>query len=65
MPDTEILEQTGLPSIFTMLRKSQLRWSGHVIKMSDERLPKRLLYGELLTGVRCRGGQKKRFKDTL
>ena len=65
VPDTEILEQTGMPSVFTMLRKSQLRWAGHVTRMSDERLPKRLVYGELQTGVRCHGGQKKHFKDTL
>ena len=65
VPDTEILERTGMSSVFTMLRKSQLRWAGHVTRMSDDRLPKRLLYGELQTGVRSHGGQKKRFKDTL
>ena len=45
VPDTEILEQTGMSSIFTMLRKTQLRWAGHVVRMPDERLPKRILYG--------------------
>ena len=65
VPDTEILEQTGMSSIFTMLRKTQLRWAGHVVRMPDERLPKRILYGELLTGARSHGGQKKGFKDTL
>ena len=39
--------------------------AGHVVRMPDERLPKRILYGELLTGARSHGGQKKRFKDTL
>ena len=52
-------------SVFTMLRKSQLRWARHVTRISEERLPERLVYGELQTGVRCHGGQKKRFKDTL
>ena len=65
VPDTEILEQTDMPSIFTMLRKSQLRWAGHVVRMPDKRLPKRVLYGELQAGACSRGGQKKRFKDTL
>ena len=47
VPDKEILEQTAVSSVFTMLRKSdsQLCWAGHVIRMPDERLPKRLLYG--------------------
>jgi len=33
--------------------------------MQEERLPKRLLYGELLEGKRSAGGQRKRYKDTL
>ena len=45
--------------------QSQRRWAGHVARMSDERLPKKLLFGELQHGKRSRGGQKKRFKDTL
>ena len=63
--DTEILEQTGMSSIFTMLRKTQLRWAGHVVRMPDEFLPKCILYVELQTEACCHGGQKKPFKDTL
>ena len=37
----------------------------HVVRMSDDRLPKQLLYGELKEGKRTVGGQKKRYKDTL
>ena len=33
--------------------------------MPDERLPKKVLYGELQEGKRAQGGQKKRYKDTL
>ena len=33
--------------------------------MGDERIPKQLLYGELREDERHRGGQRKRFKDTL
>ena len=45
--------------------KRQLRWTGHVIRMGSERLPKTLLYGEILGGQRNRGGQRKRFKDAI
>ena len=33
------------------------------MRMTDERLPKQLLYGELSTGSRTAGGQLKRYKD--
>ena len=33
--------------------------------MHEERLPKKILYGELEIGKRSHGGQKKRYKDIL
>ncbi|VDM01783.1 unnamed protein product [Schistocephalus solidus] len=33
--------------------------------MDDERLPKRLFYGDLAMGSRRQGGQVRRYKDTL
>ena len=33
--------------------------------MPDERLPKKILYGEPQVGKRSHDGQKKRYKDTL
>ena len=65
IPDTEVLEKAGLPSIFTLLMQTQLRWAGHVARMEDNRLPKQLLFGELTEGKRKACGPKKRFKDTL
>ncbi|KAI8513702.1 hypothetical protein Bbelb_080260 [Branchiostoma belcheri] len=69
IPDTEVLTRAGVPSIHTILMQSQLRWSGHLVRhiyiMPDHRLPKRLFYGELEEGVRSRGGQRKRYKDSL
>ncbi|BHF80476.1 hypothetical protein SprV_0702360400 [Sparganum proliferum] len=52
IPDTDVLKRTGILSIYTMLRQRQLRWSGHLMRMDDERLPKRLFYGEVATGSR-------------
>ena len=38
-----------------------LRWTGHGTRMPDERLSKKILYGELQVGKRS---QKKQYKDT-
>ena len=47
-----------------VLKLAQLLWTGHVIRMPDKQLPKNF-YGELKEGKRSKGGQKKRYKDTL
>nr|VZI06128.1 unnamed protein product [Spirometra erinaceieuropaei] len=65
IPDNDLMEWTGILSICTILRQMQLRWSGHLVRMDDERLPKRLFYGDVVTGSRRQGGQIRRYKDTL
>nr|VZI35215.1 unnamed protein product [Spirometra erinaceieuropaei] len=65
IPDTDVLERTGMLSIFFILRQMQLRWSGYLVRMDDERLPKRLFYGDVAMGSRRQGGQIRRYKDTL
>uniref|UniRef100_K7F0M5 Uncharacterized protein n=1 Tax=Pelodiscus sinensis TaxID=13735 RepID=K7F0M5_PELSI len=65
IPDTEVLSRASLPSLYTLLMSAQTRWAGHVIRMPDKRIPKQLLFGELSTGKRSHGGQRKRYKDTL
>lgn len=52
IPDTDVL-------------KNQLRWSGHVIRMEDSRIPKQLLLSEQQAGKGSHGVPKKHFKDTL
>ena len=65
IPDTEDLKRAGMQSIHTLLKLAQLKLTGHVTRMPDDRLPKKILYGELQVGKRSHGGQKKRYKDTL
>ena len=51
-----------------VLKLAQLRWTGHVIRMPDERLPKKVFlvtYGGIQGRKRSQGGQKKRYKDIL
>ena len=54
-----------MPSVEAMLTKSQLRWTGHVVRIEQERLPKAILYGELKQGKRGVGRPKLRFRDCI
>nr|VZI13244.1 unnamed protein product [Spirometra erinaceieuropaei] len=65
IPDTDVLERTGIFSIYAIMRQIQLRWSGHLVLMDDERLPKRLFYGDVATGSRRQEGPIRRYKDSL
>ena len=60
IPDTEILKKTGMQSMHTVLQLAQLRWTGHVLRMPDELLPKKGTGGKAISRW-----QKKRYKDTL
>ena len=60
-----VFEEANTTSIEAMIVRNQLRWSGHVQRMSEHRLPKQIMYSELESGKRAQGGQRKRFKDTL
>ena len=65
IPYTEVLKKAGMQSMHTVLKLAQLRWTGHLIRMPNGRLPKKVFYGELQEGKCSQGGQKKRYKDTL
>ena len=61
----EVLERAQLPSMEATVLVRQLRWSGHVSRMEENRLPKAVLYSELRQGKRDRSGPRKRFKNQL
>ena len=65
IPDTEVLKKANKQSVHTVLKLAQLRWTGHVTRMPDERLPKKVLYGELQEGKRSQGGQRNATKTPL
>ena len=59
----EILDRTGLPPVEDLLVQKNLRWTGHLMRMPQNRLPRQILFSQLPVGQRKRG--KLRFKDTI
>ena len=51
----EVLDRCKIGSIQSMVESAVLRWTGHVTRMSNDRIPKRLLYGRLGSGRGSRG----------
>eukprot|EP00117_Sycon_ciliatum_P040682 scpid34913/ scgid5748/ RNA-directed DNA polymerase from mobile element jockey; Reverse transcriptase len=47
-----------------IIREYRLRWLGHVGRMNDDRMPKRVLFGEL-PATRPRHGPRKRWRDVI
>ena len=52
MTNKDILERTGLQSMEDLLIRKNLRWTGHLMIMSPDRLPKQILYSQLSSGHR-------------
>ena len=63
--NTEVLQRCAQTGIEQHIKRAQLRWSGHHVRMADDRIPKDVFYGELDAGHRTRGGQRTRYKDVL
>ena len=63
VPNNIVLERAGCTSMFTLLKQRRMRWLGHVVRMDDRRIPKDLLYGELVQGKLPTGRRQLRFKD--
>ena len=61
----EVLDRANSSSIEAKILQAQLRWTGHVIRMDETRIPRQLFYGELVSGHRKQGRPKKRYKDNL
>ena len=60
----EILLQCDTFSVDSQLRNKRLRWFGHVCRMSDFRLPKMLLHGQVAR-QNCRGKPRTVWNDVV
>ena len=54
----EVLHRCNISSIESMVDGAHLRWTGHITRMADDRIPKLLLYGRLASGCTRRGNHK-------
>ena len=61
--NADVLRRANVLSMYSLLKQRRLRWLGHVVRMEDGKIPKDLLYGELVEGTRPRGRPKLRYKD--
>ena len=61
----EVLSRCQISGIEAFLQKSQLRWTGHTIRMENSRLPKILLYGQIGNAPRPEGRPLLRYKDKI
>ena len=60
----EVLSRCNIPSLQSMVESARLRWTGHVVRMKDDRIPKALLYGRLAKG-RPRRGNHSTYLNSL
>ena len=61
----KVIKRAGLPSMEDLLIRKNLRWTGHLLRMPTDRLPRQVLYSQLPDGQRPRSRPRLRYKDTI
>ena len=56
IPNTSVLKHCQISGIEAFLTTAEFRYTGHVKRMEDDRIPKRTLYGQLIDGTHSTGG---------
>lgn len=62
-PPKRRLERANLPRVFSLLKQRRMRWFGHGIRIDDERILKKLLFGKLPMGIWPTAKSKLRYKE--
>ena len=62
IPNTEVLETCHITGIKAFLLSAQFHWTGHVIRMEDNRLLKQVFYSQLEQGT-CSHRRPDGFRD--
>ena len=54
------------PEIIEIIRTQRLRWLGHMMRMSDNRMPKKIFFGKIISsGQRRRGRPRRTWSDVI
>ena len=61
----DALDKTASESIEAIVRKRRILFAGFVAREGEERLPQRVMFGELVGGKGYSGGQEKDWMDHL
>jgi len=64
LTNKEIYARVKKPTIMETMSLNRLRWLGHVQRMEENRIPKRVLYMNLET-TRLRGRPRNRWQDEV
>ena len=64
LTNKEIYASVKKPTVIETVRLNRLRWFGHVQRMEENRIPKRVLYMDLRT-TRLRGRPRNRWQDEV
>ena len=47
----EVLSRAGMPTMERLLRERRWRWIGHVVRMDEERMPRKVLFSKIAGGL--------------
>ena len=65
MRNTQLRSNAKIERVEVLIQKWRLQWLGHLARMPDDRLPKKLLVSRISNGKRHQGGQKQRWHDLI
>jgi hypothetical protein len=61
LQNEDIAARCGIQQVPDLLSLARMRWAGHLVRMDEDRLPRKVLFGALAQSERGRGRPKKRL----
>ena len=63
--NTELRRMTSIERVEDLIKQRRLRWLGHLQRMENNRIPKKLLSARMRGNKRTQGGQKLRWNEVI